>query len=140
MCLRSSLRELGSAFTFSHERRFSGMHGATRMWIDGQVNPGFSGSPVIFSLARHLATMMLRSGSYLRMRSTLGDEGTIKLHDGPRLHGSSAFPERIPPKTYERRTPASRASQGTPSWTTGLRHDSLSPKTGPTRPKRERPR
>ena len=27
---------------------FSGMHGVTRIWIDGQVNPGFSGGPVIF--------------------------------------------------------------------------------------------
>ena len=27
---------------------FSGLHGATRVWIDGQVNPGFSGGPVVF--------------------------------------------------------------------------------------------
>lgn len=27
---------------------FSGMHGANLVWIDGQVNPGFSGGPVIF--------------------------------------------------------------------------------------------
>ena len=27
---------------------FSGLNGATRMWIDGQVNPSFSGGPVIF--------------------------------------------------------------------------------------------
>lgn len=27
---------------------FSGLNGAARMWIDGQVNPGFSGGPVIF--------------------------------------------------------------------------------------------